>query len=316
MGFITKKDLISIVSPVYGDKRNVKLLYEKLTTTLTVMDVDYEIILVNDCCPYGSGEEIEKLANMDKHVKFIDLSRNFGQHYAIKAGIDYAKGDYVVVMDCDLQDNPEDIPKFYAKIKEGYEVVFGEHVTRQDTLFKKFLSKAFIFVQKHMTDFYSDRNHGNFSIISRKVADNFKNINNYNFNYCQIIFFLGYHVEYIPIEKEERAEGKSGYNIIKGIKLALKSIISNSSKPLSFAAYCSFWMFVVSICFIVKLIIDHIVFHNQLLGWSSIMASIFLIGGLLFVYLSLIGLYIGGIFREVKDRPLYIVKRTINIDRH
>ena len=154
----------------------------------------------------------------------------------------------------------------------------------------------------------------NFSIISRKVADEFKNINNYNFNYCTMIYFLGFNVEYISIEKEERAEGKSGYSIMKGIKLALKSIISNSSKPLSFAAYCSFGMFVVSICFTVKLLFDYFIFHNSLLGWTSVMASIFLIGGFLFAYLSLLGLYVGGIFREVKNRPLYIVKRTLNVN--
>ena len=310
------KDFISVISPVYGDKRNVKLLYDALTSVLNKMDVDYEIILVNDGCPYGSGEEIEKLALDDTHVKFIDLSRNFGQHYAIKAGIDYAKGDYAVVMDCDLQDNPEDIPRFYAKIKEGHDIVFGERVKRCDSLFKKFLSESYGFVQKHMTDFYPTRNHGNFSIISKKVLNEFKKINNYNFNYGTMIYFIGFHIEYIPIEKEERLEGKSGYNIIKGIKLALKSIISNSSKPLTFAAYCSLGMFIISICFILKLLFDYFVFHNKLLGWTSIMASIFLISGLLFVYLSLLGLYIAGIFREVKNRPLYIVRKTINVERN
>ena len=309
------KDLISVISPVYGDKRNVRLLYDKLTSVLTKMDVDYEIILVNDCCPYGSGEEIEKLALADTHVKFIDLSRNFGQHYAIKAGIDYAKGDYAVVMDCDLQDNPEDIPKFYEKIKEGYDIVFGVRKTRQDSKFKKFLSFCFGFVQKHLSDFHSDYNHGNFSIISKKVIDSFKIINNYNFNYCTQLYFLGYNPQYIDIEKEQRAEGESGYNIIKGMKLALKSLISNSNKPLIFAAYCSFIMFVLSFCFIIKLVFDYFIFHNRLLGWTSIMASLFLIGGLLFVYLSILGLYIGGIFQEVKNRPLYIVKKTINIER-
>ena len=142
------KDTISIVSPIYGDKRNVRLLYDALISVLTEMDVNYEIVLVNDGCPYGSGEEIEKLALTDIHVKFIDLSRNFGQHYAIKAGIDYAKGNYVVVMDCDLQDNPQYIPKFYAKIKEGYDVVFGARVKRRDSFLKKFLSNVFEFVQK------------------------------------------------------------------------------------------------------------------------------------------------------------------------
>lgn len=309
-----KKDMISIISPVYGDKRNVKLLYDKLINSLSKINIDHEIILVNDCCPYGSGEEIEKIANIDKRVKFIDLSRNFGQHNAIKAGLDNAKGDYAVVMDCDLQDNPDDICKFYEEIKKGYDIVWGIRTKRKDNFFKIFISKSYQFVEKQLSNYTSPYDHGNFSIISRKVIDEFKKINNHNFNYCTVIHYLGFNTSYINIEKSQRAEGKSGYNIIKSIQLAAKSIIANSNKPLIFASYCSVIMFIFSLLFSIKLFIDYFIYSDRLLGWTSIMVSIFFIGGLLFAYLAILGLYIGGIFKEVKHKPLYIIKKTMNLE--
>lgn len=308
------KDLISIVSPVYGDRRNVSLLYSELVNVLSNMDVEYEIILVNDCCPYGSGEEIEKIAKQDNHVKFIDLSRNFGQHNAIKAGLDYAKGDWTVVMDCDLQDNPQDIIKFYQEAKKGYDVVWGIRTKRKDSLLKLLLSKTYQTVEKNLSNYVTNYDHGNFSMISKKVLNEFKLINNHNFNYCTVIHYLGFKTSFIEIEKCKRAEGKSGYNFVKGVRLALKSIIANSNKPLMFATYCSLLMFSFSIIFIIKLLIDYYVYNNKLLGWTSIMVSIFFIGGLIFAYLAILGLYIGGVFKEVKHKPLYVVSKTMNLE--
>lgn len=312
-----KQDLISVVSPVYGDKRNVSLLYSKLVDVLSKMDIEYEIILVNDCCPYGSGEEIEKIAKQDTHVKFIDLSRNFGQHNAIKAGLDYAKGDWAVVMDCDLQDNPQDIIKFYKEAKKGFDVVWGIREKRKDSFLKLFLSKTYRTVEKKLSNYVTNYDHGNYSIISKKVLNEFKKINNHNFNYCTVIYYLGFKTSCIEIEKCKRAEGKSGYNFIKGVRLALKSIIANSNKPLIFATYCSLLMFSFAIVFIIKLLFDYYVYNNKLLGWTSIMVSIFFIGGLIFAYLAILGLYIGGVFKEVKHKPLYVVQKTMNLeDRH
>lgn len=312
-----KKDLISVVSPVFGDKRNVSLLYSKLVDVLSKMDIEYEIILVNDCCPYGSGEEIEKIAKQDTHVKFIDLSRNFGQHNAIKAGLDYAQGDWAIVMDCDLQDNPQDIIRFYEEAKKGYDVVWGIRAQRKDSFFKLFLSKSFQCVERSLSNYATEYDHGNYSIISKKVLNEFKLINNDNFNYCTVISYLGFKTSYIEIEKDKREQGKSGYSFIKGMNLALKSIIANSNKPLIFATHCSLLMFAVSIIFIIKLLFDYYVYSNKLLGWTSMMISIFFIGGLIFAYLAILGLYIGGVFNEVKHKPLYVIQKTMNLeDKH
>lgn len=308
------KDLISIVVPVYGDKKLIKMLYNRLKEALSKIDVDYEFIFVNDCCPYGSGEEILKLAQVDTKIKFIDLSRNFGQHVAIKAGLDHAKGDWVVVMDCDLQDNPDDIPRFYQKAKdEGYDIVFGERTNRNDSFFKILLSKCFEFATKRITDSYYNKNIGNFSIISKRVVNEIKKIDGKYFVYGNTLHWMGFNVGFINVNKEIRAVGESNYTFYKGLILALNSLTLNSNKPLVFAAYCAFIMFVLCLTFVMKLMVEYIFYYKPLAGWTSIMVSIFFIGGLLFAYLGILGVYIGKINREVKGTPLYTIKHKVNL---
>jgi len=308
------KDLISIVTPVYGDKKLVRMLYDRILMALSNLDVDFEIIMVNDACPYGSGEEIENLAKEDKRVKFIDLSRNFGQHYAIKAGIDNANGDWVVVMDCDLQDNPEDIPRLYAKAKEGYNVVFGKRINRKESFLKKILSKTASVIGSLLTPYKVDKQQGNFCMLSQKVVAELKQFNEQNFIFSTMIAWLGYEIGWVEIIQEERIIGCSGYNFLKGFKHFMYLSISNSNKPLVFAAYCAFIMFFLCFGFVGKLVFDYWFLSKPMLGWTSLMVSIFLIGGLLFAYLSILGLYIGQIFRATKSRPLYIIKRKMNLD--
>ena len=309
------KDFISVITPVYGERELVSVLYNEITKVISDIDVDYEIIMVNDGCPFGSGEEIEKLAQSDKHVKFIDFSRNFGQHNAIKAGLDYSNGDYAVIMDCDLQDNPKYIPDFYKKIKENdFDIIFGKMKSRNDNTIKKLLSNVFNYINKKCGNFSQNEKISNFSIISKKVISKIKSINNYAFSYPSVLNWLGFKTGFIEVFKDNRILGKSKYNLFKSIKLALSVIISNSNKPLMFAVFCSMFFLTCCFIFIIKLIIDYYTKGIPIIGWTSLMVSIFLIGGLLFAYLSLLGLYIGNIFTEVKKRPLYIVKKTMNIN--
>lgn len=314
-----KRDLISVVIPVYGDKSLVQLLYNELLKVFSLIDADFEIIMVNDACPYGSGEEIEKLANENTKVKFIDLSRNFGQIYAIKAGIDNCQGDWVVVMDCDLQDNPQEIINFYNETKKGYDIIFGVRKTRTDGFFKKLFSKIYKDCMKNWSatdsvDCIYKKNIGTFSIISKKVAHEYKNINSYNSNYGSTLSWLGFKVGYINITKENRNIGNSSYNLNKGIRLIISLIVANTNKPLVFAAYCAFAMFVLCFAFISKLIFDYYFLQAPILGWTSMMVSLFFIGGLIFAYLSILGLYIGGIFDESKQRPVYVIRKKVNLD--
>lgn len=311
-----QKDLISVVIPVYGDKRLVRILYSRLIENLSKLDVDFEIIMVCDACPYGSADEIRELALEDNRVKFIDLQRNFGQHIAIKAGIDAANGDYTMVMDCDLQDNPQDIPRFYNKIKEcNCDVIYGEREEREEKFIKKFYSKAANKLIQAMGDvpFFEGRNVSNFSIFNKKVLQELKNSKEPYFVFGTIIDWAGFTVEYINIRQEKREIGKSGYNFIKGLNHLKRIIINNSNRPLMFAGCCASIMFLLCILFAAKLFVDYFVFHYKILGYTSLMVAIFLIAGLLFTYLRILGVYIGQLFKISQHRSLYVVKRKMNL---
>jgi len=311
-----KKDLISVVIPVYGDKKLVKMLYDKLINVFTKMPVDYEIIEVCDACPYGSADEIRKLAQKDERVKFVDLNRNFGQHIAIKAGLDCAKGDYTVVMDCDLQDNPEDIVRLYNKIKEGKaEVVFGARKARNVNILKRLYSKCAHFVMCHLSDghFYNQVDTGSFSIFNKKVLQTLQNSQEPFFMFAYIIFWAGFKADFIEVLQEKRAVGKSGYNFFKGFNLFKNSLVSNSNKPLMFAGFCSFVMFVFCGLFIVKLLIDYFIFNQRFLGWTSLMVSLFFIAAMLFAYLGILGVYVGQIFKISQNREIYTVREKMNL---
>lgn len=311
-----KKDLISVVIPVYGDKALVKMLYDKLTAVFQQMPVDYEIIEVCDACPYGSADEIRELAKKDKHVKFINLNRNFGQHIAIKAGLDCAKGDYTIVMDCDLQDNPDDIIRLYDKIKnEDCEAVFCKRKERVSGILKKIYSKIAHFWVYNMSDtnfkYYGDIS--NFSIFNKRVLEILQKNNEHFFVFAYIIFWSGFKIDLIDIMQEKRAVGKSGYNFIKGFTLFKNSLISNSNKPLMFAGFCSFIMFVFCSLFVVKLFIDYFIFNQRFLGWTSLMVSIFFIASMLFAYLGILGVYVGQIFKISQGRDIYTIREKINL---
>ena len=314
-----QRDFISIVTPVYGDKKLVKMLYDAIVKSMSHLDVDFEIVMVCDACPYGSADEIRKLALEDKRVKFINLSRNYGQHLAIKAGLDNATnkgvGSYTVVMDCDLQDNPDDIIKFYNKIKEtNADVVFGDRKQREVGGLKKLHSVLANKLIRSLSDFSIDetRNCGNFSIFKNNVLTVLQNAKEPYFVFGYLIANAGFAIEYVDIVQEERPVGHSGYNFFKGIKHMLRILVNNSNKPLLFSVVCAFIMFILCMLFILKLIIGYFVYGTSVEGWTSIMVAIFFIASLVFVHLGLMSLYIGQIFKLAQNRPLYNVRERIN----
>ena len=243
--------------------------------------------------------------------------KNVGQHLAIKAGIDACSGDYAIVMDCDLQDNPKEIPNFYNKIKEcGADAVWGRRISRQEGFLKKLYSKTASMISSKLSDANvseDDKHCGNYSIISKKIIDELKQRNEPYFVFGTIVSTLGFSKQYLKIEQESRACGKSGYNFFKGLKLFLRILINNSNKPLLFSALCAVILFVLCGVFTLKVIIWHILFGQRIVGYTSIMASIYLIGGLLFLNLGLISLYIGQIFKMTQNRPIYMIKKKVNL---
>ncbi|MBO4933879.1 MAG: glycosyltransferase family 2 protein [Clostridia bacterium] len=303
---------ISVVVPVYGCPGAVVPLCERVAKTVSQLADDYEIVLVNDCCPKGSWKEVQKACAANPHVVGVELSRNFGQIRAITAGLDYCDGDWVVVMDCDLQDRPEGIADLYAKAAEGYDVVFAKRKGRKDKGIVKFFSQFFYKVYNRLTDGRFDSSICNFSISRREVIDAYCGMREQNRAYTLFIKWLGFRQAAIDIDADKRYEGKSSYNFKRKINMATEFITSQSNKPLRFASKLGFLIaFVAFVVAIVK-VIQFFVTGNVPSGWTSLFVSIFLIGGLILMALGIIGIYIGYVFDEVKRRPLYVVRSVVN----
>lgn len=307
------KPHISIVSPVYRGEKMVAELVRRNVESVSAITDDYEIILVNDASPDNSWDEIVKQCESNPKVKGINLSRNFGQHYAITAGLHYAKGDWVVVMDCDLQDRPEEIPNLYSKAQEGYDSVLAQRVSRQDTAIKKMSSNLFYKLFSYMTDTEQDASVANFGIYNRIVVDAILEMGDAMRYLPTQVQWVGFKKAYLPVEHSERAEGKSSYNFKRLFKLALDTMISFSDKPLRLTVKFGFIITALSLlaafCFLFRWLSGDIV----VLGYTSIMISVWLLSGILISIFGIIGLYIGRMFQKVKGRPLYIVKNLINV---
>ncbi len=301
---------ISIVTPVYGCDVCLEKLYERLVTTLTQITENFEIIMVNDASPDNAWETIKELAQKDSRVKGINFSRNFGQHRAITAGLDHAQGNWVVVMDCDLQDQPEEIAKLYNKVQEGYDIVFGKRIQRKDTHFKQLGSKLFYKIYDYFTESKIDNTIANFSIVSSKVIEKLKTLREQNRSYPLFVNWIGFKRTNINIEHAKREEGKSSYTLKKLIDFAIDSIVSQSNKPLRLSIKFGFILSVLSLFYAGFLMIRYFVQGTPVEGWTSVMVSIYFIGGLLFANMGMLGLYIGKIFDETKNRPLYIIEET------
>lgn len=272
---------------------------------------DYEIIFVNDKSPDDAWAEIKKLAKQDSRVKGINFSRNFGQHRAISAGLNISEGEWVVVMDCDLQDQPKEILKLYNKTQEGYEIVFGQRKQRQDSSAKRFGSKIFYLIYDYLSESNTDHEIANFSIISRKVVENFLKLGEQHRPYGYFINWLGFKRTHVEVEHAKRENGNSSYTFSKLIHLALDNIVSQSNKPLRMSIKFGFIMSLFSAIYAIYLVFKYISADIVVPGWTSVMVSIYFIAGLLFANLGFLGLYIGKIFDETKDRPPYIIDEVI-----
>lgn len=297
---------ISIVVPVYKAENCLDELYRRLVEALVPITPDFEIVLVEDCGGDGSWEVIERLAKQDGRVKGIQFSRNFGQHYGITAGLDHCQGDWVVVMDCDLQDRPEEILHLYAKAQEGYDIVLA----RRGTQHKRISSWLFYKLFSYLADIDYDVQTGNFRIMSRKVVENFRNMREQLRFFGGLVQWMGFPTTSIEVEHAERHAGNSTYTFAKLWKLALETIIAYSDKPLRLAVRFGFLMASFAFCYGVYALIRATFYGVAIMGWSSLIISLYFIGGTIIAILGIIGIYLGKAFDESKKRPLYIVRRS------
>lgn len=303
----------SVVIPAYCCSDSLPELHRRLTATFNRMAVkNYEIIMVNDDSPENDWQVISDLARKDKKVVGIDLSRNFGQHYAITAGLHHSRGDWVIVMDGDLQDQPEEIPKMYQKCLEGFEVILGRRYLRKDSLLKKLGSRFFSMLYSYLLETKTDYAVANFGIYHRMVIDAVLGFTEMDRAFPAIVNWLGFKTVAVDIEHAERSFGKSSYTLKKLIQFAFDVIVSQSNKPLKMSIKLGLTMALASFLTILYLLYKYFVLHISVDGWTSIMASMYLLGGLLFANLGILGLYLGKTFNETKKRPLFVVREVLN----
>jgi polyisoprenyl-phosphate glycosyltransferase len=302
--------LISVVIPVYKAEACLHELHRRLTGALEPITRDYEIILVEDCGGDRSWDIICSLAGNDPHVKGIQFSRNFGQHYGITAGLDVCSGDWVVVMDCDLQDQPEEIPRLYAKAREGYDVVRARRGKRTDSFFKRVTSAFFFKVFNYLADADHDDQVGNFRIISKTVVTNLLSMREQTRGFFIMVDWLGFPTASIDVAHGERYEGNTTYTLGKLFALASSIIVAYSDKPLRLTVKLGFIMSGLAFSFGLYILARAFISRSPVAGWSSLIVSLYFLSGIIISILGMLGIYLGKVFDETKRRPLYAVRRT------
>ena len=305
---------ISVVAPVYREEGNVAELVRRLHAALSSITEDFEIVLVEDGGGDRSWDIILEESKKDRRVKGLRLSRNFGQHYAISAGLERTDGDWVVVIDGDLQDRPEVIPDLYAKAQEGYDVVFVERIDRPESRFYMLLQKIFHRSLSWLAGTEYDPRHGNFSIISRGVVNNFRELRENLRFYGGIVWWLGYRRASVPAQHGERFSGSSVYTFGKRLKLATDIIIAHSDRPLHLSVGLGLIMTVLSFLYGSYIIVRAIVGDVAIEGWASLIVSVYFVGGVILFVLGITGIYIGKLYNEIKKRPLYVIAESTGFE--
>jgi dolichol-phosphate mannosyltransferase len=301
---------IAIVIPVYQAEECLHELYRRLKQVLEPITEDFELVMVEDCSPDRSWEIVCELAAEDSRVKGVQFSRNFGQHYGISAGLDHCDADWVVVMDCDLQDRPEEIPRLYNKAREGFDVVLARRAGRKDAWHKRLASRIFYSCLNYFAEINYDAQVGNFRIISRQVVECFQTMRERLRFFGGLVDWMGYPTAWIDVEHAERFAGESSYNFGKLWKLASEAIIAYSDKPLRMAIRFGFTVALLAFLYALSIVYRALAYGSPVEGWSSLMVSIYFLGGIIIAILGILGLYLGKTFDEVKKRPLYIVRRS------
>ena len=304
---------LSVVSPVYHGENMLEELVARISKAVAPLTSDYEIILVNDGSPDASWEGIKTLCARDTKVKGINLAHNFGQPYAITAGLSYAQGDYIAVIDCDLQNKPEYLPALFLKAMEGYDIVSARRVHRDDTFLKRMSSAVFHRVYDFLSGFSTDKAVAEFGVYSKRIVKVYCSIPEYSRSFVELIHTLGFRKTGIDVMHDHRLEGKSSYNLTRLLRLSFNAIISNSNRPLQLAVTLGFIMSLFSFLMAVYNIFAKFAGWNEVAGYTTTVFSIWFVGGLLLFMMGILGLYIGKIFDQVKGRPVFIVQDTLNI---
>lgn len=305
--------LISVVIPLYNESKIVAELVKLVKYNANLISPNYELILVDDGSEDETWSSIISEASKDTRVKALRFSRNFGHHYAITAGLEHSNGDWVVVMDGDLQDRPEIIPELFKKAQEGFDIVFLSRQNRQERFYYLIAQKIFYWILNKLSGINFDSSTANFSIINNRVLQAFKNFPENARFYGSTIKWLGFKSTTIVGDHGTRFSGRTSYTLRKRLKLAIDVIVAFSERPLKFAIFIGIVFSFSSIIVAIYIAIQSISFGYSVVGWPSIIVSIYFLGGIILTVLGILGIYIGRIFQEVKNRPLYILSDSHNL---
>jgi dolichol-phosphate mannosyltransferase len=309
---MTSNPMISIVSPVYKAKEIVPELVKRIKEAVEPVTHQFEIILVDDRCPENSWQAIVNEGMKDNRIKGIRLSRNFGQHNAIAAGFEHAKGEQVVLMDCDLQHDPEYIPALLAKQKEtGADIVFARLISREHNLFKNLASRGYYRLLRVISHYNVPPDFSNFTLLTRKVVDAYQQYGDYHKTFMWVIQWAGFDYAVVDVEHKKRFSGQSAYNFRKLLILALNTATTNSNKLLHLTFNVGLITSVLALFGIGYFIYQYFT-KGSLQGWTSIMVVIMFFSGLILTAIGICSIYISNIFDQTKNRPRYLVSNTIN----
>ena len=306
---------LSVVSPCYGAPTLLRQLVKEITEAVAPLTESYEILLVEDGSPDNSRDIIREICAQDPHVKGIFLSRNFGQQSALNAGYDQAQGNYVVTLDCDLQNPPAQIRDLYLKAKEGYDIVYATRRNRPDSFFMTQGSHVFNKLMGFLTDTRQDESVAEFAIFSHKVVEAMAKLGDYHRYYPLMTQWVGFKTTKVDVEHAVRSDGKrSSYSMRKRIELAVTTAVSFSTKSLRLIVYFGTIITLLAILAAIALVIKTLVMDTQVSGWVTLFISMWFIAGIMIMIMGVIAVYIGSIFDEVKHRPSYLISETLNIE--
>jgi dolichol-phosphate mannosyltransferase len=300
---------LSVVIPVYNESSLINELVKRVKTNIRLITEDFEIIVVDDGSQDDTWRSIENEAKSENRIKGLKFSRNFGHHYAITAGLYNSNGDWVVVMDGDLQDRPEVIPELYNKAQEGFDVVFVSRQNRPEKLYYRIAQKIFYWILRNLSGIDFDSRQANFSIISKKVVEAFKSFPERSRFYVSTIKWLGFKNSFILADHGVRHSGRPSYTFKKRLKLAADVILSFSERPLRWSIALGLLMSGFSILVVLWIIYTSLSTGFTSLGWASLISTIIFSTGIILVVNGVSSIYIGEIYKETKKRPLYIIER-------
>ena len=306
------KPVYSIVVPLYNEEEVVQESYKRLKQVMEKADGPYEIIFINDGSKDATPQLVAQLVTADPTLRFISFSRNFGHQPAITAGMDYAGGDAIIIIDADLQDPPEVMLEMMQKWRQGYDVVYGKRMRRKgETFFKKLTSTLYYRVLRSMTNVDIPVDVGDFRLIDRKVCNALKSMPEKNRYMRGMVSWVGFNQTAVEYVRDERFAGETKYPLRKMIKLAVDGITAFSYKPLKFATSIGFVVSSLSFLYLLFILFQKIFTNQAVVGWASTVAILLFSQGIVMMILGVMGEYIGRVFEESKNRPIYLVKESM-----